>query len=124
MNINKKLIQFRDFESTNNAVIMDWAKPFIDKVNASKKSSGIKHKRKQSPTKDKIRFKRRQNEIYRISVLTTKGEIMSQGGHGKYPDNRKPKPYYKPVADVEVPNLADALAMEVGDTLCFNLVNS
>jgi hypothetical protein len=122
--INRKLIQFRDFDGTNNAVIMNWAKPFIDQVNAAKKSAGIKHKRKEGPTTDKIRFKRRQNEIFRISVLTTKGDIMTQGGHGKYDTNRKPKPYYKPVADVEVPVLADALAMEMGDTICFNIVNS
>lgn len=113
----------RDIPGANNKIIQEWSKPFIDEVNSEKSVVGIKHDRNRPPRKDKIKLKVKDGEIYCIQVFTTKGEIMSQRGKGMYEENRKAKPYYVPVAEKRVGELADAIAASVGDVIGYNLSN-
>lgn len=112
----------QDLSTIKNNLITEWAKPTIDQVNALKKSLGIKHHRNQDPIKSKIKFKRRAGEIHVISITMSKGDIMSHKGEGKYKESRTSKPFYTPVVEVRVPELADSLAESIGDVICGNLV--
>ena len=94
---------------------------FVARVNASKAALGMKHDRTGPPRRSHFKFKKRDGAIYQISIVLTKGEIMSHKGKGKYPDNRKPKPFYNPIAENFVPELADALATNTGNIICGNL---
>lgn len=93
-----------------NQFIRGWNKNFLRLLNAELRKLGIKHNRKQEPNQITSRFKSKKGEIVSISYKLTKGLIMTHRGAGKYPENRKEKPFYTNPADVELPKLADGLA--------------
>lgn len=101
---------------SNNNIIVGWNKDFIQKVTASKKAFDIKHNRGK-PVKVGSRLYKTRGEITRIGVFMSKGDIMTHKGKGKYPQNRKAKPWFNPIADVEVDELANRIAINSGDVI-------
>lgn len=109
-----------DFTS-NNGIIESHIKPFVAKINSEKVALDIRHDRNKPPIKSRYKFKYSTGQIIRISITMNKGEIMSHKAKGKYPDNRKAKPFYTPNADIMLPLLADDLCENTGDIICYNL---
>ena len=105
------------FES-NNQIIETMVPDFVNKVNASKRNYDMHHNRTQPPLMSRFKFRKRDGDIYRISISMNKGEIMSMKGKGKYPTNRKEKPFYNPLAEPFANELADRIAAETGDVIC------
>jgi hypothetical protein len=52
----------------------------------------------------------------------TKGDIMTHKGKGRSEDNRKEKPFYNPVAEDMIPELADTMAENWGDHIAKGLI--
>jgi hypothetical protein len=95
----------------NNEIIETWTADFISKVNEAKVTLGIKHDRTKNPIRSKTRLKKDRNgSVSRINITMSKGEIMTHRGAGRYPDNRTQKEFYVPIANNELPVLADQLA--------------
>lgn len=101
---------------SNNNIIVGWNKDFVQKVNASKKSFDIKHNRGK-PGKVGSKLYKTKGEITRIGVFMSKGDIMTHKGKGKYPKNRKAKPWFNPIAEEEVNTLANRIAENTGDVI-------
>ena len=107
---------------SNNEVILSWKDQYRDKINQSKVTLGIHHNRKNSPIKSKVSTKKSGGEINKISVSMSKGEIMTHKGKGNYPENRIAKPWFNPVTDVEVADLADKIANTTGDVIAGHIL--
>jgi hypothetical protein len=106
---------------SNNEIIQKWVQPFVAKINADKVALNIRHDRNKPPTKSRYKFKKVAGEIVTISITMNKGEIMSHKGKGKSSENRVEKKFFTPNADVEIPQLADAIAENTADIICFKL---
>lgn len=102
---------------SNNDIMEQWGASTAAKLRDAEISLGIKHNRTDVPAKPRVKFKKKNGEIYKISFSLTKGFIMTNKGVGKYPANRKAKPAWNEVVDVEVKKLADDLAISTGDML-------
>lgn len=107
--------------SSNNEIILKHIVPFVARVNDEKSALNIRHDRNNPPKKSKYKFKYKQGEIVRISITMSKGEIMSHKGKGKNPDNRVAKPFYTPIADAMLPDMADEICQNTGEMICYNL---
>ena len=108
--------------SSNNEIIKHWSEPYQQKLQAEKVRLGIHHHRTQAPKKATVRFKYAGGEIQVIGVVMTKGDVMTHKGKGKYPENRVEKPWFNPVTEKEVGDLADMLAVNIGDVVCGNFL--
>ena len=109
------------FESNNN-IIESLTPAFVARVNIAKAALGIHHNRTQDPHQSKFAYKKRDGEIYRISIFLNKGEIMTHKGvGGRGQDKRTPKEFYNPNAEVFATELADRIAENTGDIICGNL---
>lgn len=73
----------KDIATSNNEIIEAWTPPYIDRINAAKRSFGIKHRRVRPALRSNAKFKKQGGEISKISVSMTKGEIMTHKGAGK-----------------------------------------
>ena len=98
-----------------NAIIKSWGDRFIRRVNEARRSLGIKHNRHQEAKNNRIKYKTVLGEIEQISVVMTKGDIMTHKGKGRNEESRKEKPFYNPIAQEMIPELADQLAEAYGD---------
>lgn len=101
---------------SNNDIIIPWNKQFLQKINASKQAFGIKHNRNRV-SKSGSKLYKQKGEINRIGVFMSKGDIMTHKGKGKYPTNRRAKPWFNPIAETEVEELANNLAANTGDII-------
>ena len=101
---------------SNNGIIIGFNKDFTSKLFASKKAYGIKHNRGKV-IKPGSRLYKRNSEIVSIGVFMSKGDIMTHKGKGKYSKNRKEKPWFNPIAETEVNNLADDIAANTADVI-------
>jgi hypothetical protein len=97
-----------------NNIVANWAKPFADDLNASKRALGIKHNRTQLPRKSKAKLVFKNGIVSRVSISMTRGEIFTHKGVGRG-GNRHHKEWYNPIADKEVKELAEQIALECGD---------
>lgn len=105
-----------------NAIIKSWGDRFIRRVNEARRALGIKHNRHQEAKNNRIRYKTLQGDIDQISVVMTKGDIMTHKGKGRSEENRKEKPFYNPVAEEMIPELADTMAENWGDHIAKGLI--
>lgn len=101
---------------SNDNIIIGWNKQFIAKLFASKRAFGIKHNRGKV-VRPGSKLTRRGGEIVSIGVIMSKGDVMTHKGKGKYPKNRKEKPWFNPIADAEVNDLANDIAANTGDVI-------
>ena len=93
----------------------------MQQVNASKRAFDIKHNRGK-PSRSGSKLYKQSGEINRIGVFMSKGDIMTHKGKGKYPQNRKAKPWFNPIAEVEVSELATQIMINTGDTISKHLL--
>lgn len=107
---------------SNNEIIKTWSEPYQQKLQAEKVRLGIHHKRTKAPHKSTVRFRYVGGEIQVIGVLMSKGEVMTHKGAGPNPENRVEKPWFNPITEVEVDDLADELANRTGDVICGNIL--
>lgn len=105
-----------------NAIIKEWGERFIRRINEARRSLDIKHNRHQEAKNNRIKFKSVLGDIEQISVVMTKGDIMTHKGKGRSEENRKEKPFYNPIAQEMIPELADKLAEEYGDHIAKGLI--
>lgn len=101
---------------SNNGIIIGWNQQFKAKLLASKKAFDVKHNRGKVVRPGSKLYKRG-GEIVSIGVIMSKGDIMTHKGKGKYSKNRKEKPWFNPIAETEVNNLADDIAANTGDVI-------
>lgn len=111
-----------ELATSNNEIIKNWSEPYHDKLQTEKVRLGIHHKRDKAPRAAKIKFRYAGGEIQVIGVVMTKGDVMTHKGKGRFPENRKEKPWFNPVTEVEVGLLADQLAVNTGDVICGNIL--
>lgn len=97
-----------------NDIIESWTSDFLRDVNREKRSLGIKHKRTQDPKNARKKFKKENGDITNIGILMSKGDIMTHKGKGRFPQNRKPKPWFTPILDRDIEELADKVAQQTG----------
>ena len=104
-----------------NTIIRNWTTDFLKRLDEEKRALGIKHNRLEPPVKTRAKFKTAQGEIKTIVIVMSKGDVMTHKGKGGNNTNRTPKPWYVPVAETNIPELADQLALEYGDAVCKGL---
>jgi len=110
------------FADSNNNIIEALTPEFVAKVNASKVSLGMHHNRTDPPRRSTFNYKRKDGEINRISIVITKGEIMSDKGKGgRGQDKRVKKEFFNVNAEPFVEELANEIAANTGDIICRNL---
>lgn len=90
-------------------------------INAAKRAYGIKHNRTGAPLRNRIKVRQRNGQTI-LSIGTNKGEIMSHKGKGKYPENRQEKPFINEPASKLISQMADELAVAVGNTIIARLI--
>lgn len=111
-----------ELAASNNEIIKHWSDPYQEKLQAEKVRLGIHHNRTRAPRRAKVKFKYAGGEISVIGVVMTKGDVMTHKGKGKLPSSRVEKPWFNPVTEVEVGDLADQLAINTGDVVCGNIL--
>jgi hypothetical protein len=102
---------------SNNDIIKEWVDPFLNDVNAARVAMDIKHNRKSPGRKVKARFRYMGGEIQVIGVIMSKGDIMTHKGKGANASYRKEKPFFNPIAEIAVEELANKLAINTGDVI-------
>lgn len=107
-----------EIATSNNVIIEDWTNQYLPKINAEKKVYNIKHRRIYKPTNSKAKFGKNNLEINRVGISMSKGEVMTHKAKGGgYPFNRIEKPWFNPVTEAEVNDLADSIAANTGDII-------
>lgn len=113
----------QELAATNNEIIKHWSEPYQVKLQAEKVRLGIHHNRTRAPRKATVKFKYEGGEIKVIGVVMTKGDVMTHKGKGgRGQDKRVEKPWFNPVTEVEVDELANDLAENTGDVICGNIL--
>lgn len=110
----------QDIAVSNNAIIEDWVPAFVREVNAEKDRLGIKHNRDKRAIPSKGSTKKEKGEIRRIGVKMTKGEVFTHKGVGGR-GTRQAKPWFNPIAETAVDELASAIAENTGDIISKSL---
>lgn len=105
-----------ELEASNNEIILKWQAEFVPKINAEKQNLGIKHNRSRKPINSKAKNFRKGGEINRIGISMSKGEVFTHKGVGRN-GNRVAKPWFNPIAESSVEQLADEIAANTGDVI-------
>ena len=107
---------------SNNEIIKTKVPQFVSVINAAKATLGMHHNRTDPPRKSTYKLKSENGEIVRISIVLTKGEVMSHKGvGGRGAENRVKKEFYNPYAEPFVEELANEIAANSGNVICGNL---
>lgn len=113
----------QNLTTSSNEIIINWSEPYQEKLQIEKVRLGIHHNRTNAPKKATVKFRYVGGEIQVIGVVMTKGDVMTHKGKGgRGQQNRIEKPWFNPVTEVEVDQLADELAGNVGDVVCGNFL--
>lgn len=108
--------------STIEDILKEFAPRFAAKVHDLKRSMGVKHKRTKAPVKNKVKL-RMKDGMNVLSLMASKGDMMTHKGKGgKGQDSRVEKPFINEAGEQMLPELADKIANETGDYICYQLV--
>lgn len=107
---------------SNNEIIREWDQQFRPKLDDSKSRLGIKHHRNRSNPKTRSKLYQDKGEINRIGVRMNKGLIFTHKGVGKSNANRTAKPWFNPIAEQEVNELANRIAENTGDVVAGHIL--